>query len=263
MSFSFAALRRLAVAAAIAATSLTGVVLAAAPASAACSDVQLVFARGSTEPPGLGIVGTPLSNALKSALPGKSVSAVAVDYAADIAQTSAGQGATDMSNKVKQIAAECPNTSFVVGGYSQGASVTDIALGIRTTLGTGGTIPSELAGRVKAVTVFGNPLRLFGQTINTASPQFGQEALDTCATGDPVCGNGSNAAAHLSYAFDGSTTKAAQFAAGKINGGATPATPATTDAAPANPSSAAPSSAEPKQHWLSLRQLWLSRGRAG
>ncbi|KAE9263410.1 hypothetical protein PF008_g32371, partial [Phytophthora fragariae] len=51
---------------------------------------------------------------------------------------SAGPGATDMTNHVVSVAKECPNTVFVLGGYSQGASVT-------ATLGSGGTIPENLA----------------------------------------------------------------------------------------------------------------------
>ncbi|GHF22966.1 hypothetical protein GCM10017786_66310 [Amycolatopsis deserti] len=42
-----------------------------------------------------------------------------------------------MSNHIKSTAAACPGTKFAIGGYSQGASVTDIAIGIRTYLGTG------------------------------------------------------------------------------------------------------------------------------
>ncbi|QKG22407.1 cutinase family protein [Actinomadura verrucosospora] len=192
--------------------------LSAAPASAAsCSDVDVVFARGSGELPGLGIVGTPFVSALKGDLPGKSVSSYAVNYAADYAQTSAGPGATDMSNHVKSVAASCPGTSFVLGGYSQGASVTDIAIGIPTLLGTGGTIPTNLAPRVKAVVVYGNPLRLYGQTINTASSLYGPKAKEFCNTGDPVCANGADIAAHLTYATNGTVPQGAQFAAARID----------------------------------------------
>jgi len=218
MSLSLA-VRRVVTAAAVVATSVTGLAMTASPATAACSDVEVVFARGSTELPGLGIVGTPLVSAIKSNLPGKTVTSYAVNYAADIAQTSAGPGATDMSNHVKQVAAQCANTVFVLGGYSQGASVTDIAIGIRTALGTGGTIPTSLAPRIKAITVFGNPLRLYGQSINTASSLYGQRAQDICATGDPVCGGGFNAVAHLSYPTNGSVTTAARFAASRVNAG--------------------------------------------
>ncbi|GAA3386074.1 cutinase family protein [Cryptosporangium minutisporangium] len=218
MSLSLA-VRRVVTAAAVVAASLTGVAISASPANAACADVEVVFARGSGELPGLGIVGTPLVRAIQQNLPGKTVTSYAVNYAASVSQTSAGPGATDMSNHVRQVAAQCANTVFVLGGYSQGASVTDIAIGIRTLLGTGGTIPTSLAPRIKAVTVFGNPLRLYGQSINTASPLYGQRALDICATGDPVCGGGFNAIAHLSYTTNGSVTRAAQFAAARVNAG--------------------------------------------
>ncbi|SHN28564.1 cutinase family protein [Cryptosporangium aurantiacum] len=218
MSLSLA-VRRVVTAAAVVATSVTGLAMTASPATAACADVEVVFARGSTELPGLGIVGTPLVRAIQQNLPGKTVTSYAVNYAANVSQTSAGPGATDMSNHVKQVAAQCANTVFVLGGYSQGASVTDIAIGIRTFLGTGGTIPTNLAPRIKAITVFGNPLRLYGQNINTASPLYGSRARDVCATGDPVCGGGFNALAHLSYPTNGSVTSAAQFAANLVKAG--------------------------------------------
>ncbi|MFD0902923.1 cutinase family protein [Actinomadura sediminis] len=188
-------------------------------AAAACSDVEVVFARGTGELPGLGIVGTPLVSALKANLPGKSVTSYGVNYAADYAQLSAGAGATDMSNRIKSVAASCPGTSFVIGGYSQGASVTDIAIGIPTVLGRGGTIPENLAPRVKAVVVYGNPLRLYGQTVNSASRTYGGRALDICNAGDPVCGAGANFFAHLTYPLNGTVDQGARFAAGKVRAG--------------------------------------------
>ncbi|MDQ1033786.1 hypothetical protein QFZ75_000202 [Streptomyces sp. V3I8] len=124
-----------------------------------------------------------------------------------------------MTDHVRSVAANCPDTSFVLGGYSQGASVTDIALGIRTTLGSGRSIPADLAPRVKAVVVFGNPLRLSGRTIDSASPLFGPKAKEFCNTGDPVCGNGRNTTAHLTYHVNGSVQTGARFAVDKINAG--------------------------------------------
>ena len=197
-----------------------GLSLLPSMASAApCSDVEVVFARGTGEAPGLGITGTPLVKNIKSALPGRTVSSYAVDYAANFSQTSAGPGATDMTNRVRSTAASCPDTSFVLGGYSQGGSVTDIALGIRTQLGTGRAIPAGLAGRVKAVVVFGNPLRLSGRTIASAGDVFGPKAKEFCNTGDPVCGNGRNGAAHLTYHLNGSVEQGARFAAERIGRG--------------------------------------------
>ncbi|MFE2532102.1 cutinase family protein [Streptomyces sp. NPDC059371] len=201
----------------VGALSAAGLTLLPSMASAApCSDVEVVFARGTGEAPGLGITGTPLVRSIKSALPGKTVSSYAVDYAANFSQTSAGPGATDMTNRVKSTAANCPNTSFVLGGYSQGGSVTDIALGISTRLGTGRTIPAGLAGRVKAIVVFGNPLRLSGRTIASAGGQFGSKAKEFCNAGDPVCGNGRNSAAHLTYHLNGSVEQGGRFAAERV-----------------------------------------------
>jgi cutinase len=189
---------------------------AATATAGSCPDVNVVFARGSGEPAGLGIVGTPFASALAQDLPGKTVTDYAVNYAANFAQTSAGPGATDMSNHVTALAAQCPGTQFVLGGYSQGASVTDIALGIRTGLGTGTAIPAADAGKIAAVVVYGNPLRLFGQSISTASPLYGSKADEFCNTGDPVCANGSNILAHLAYAANGDAQQGATFAAGQV-----------------------------------------------
>ena len=189
-----------------------------AGAAAGCSDVELVFARGTGEPQGLGIVGRPLAQALAAELPGKKVGSFAVVYAAASNQRSAGPGATNMSQHIASVAQTCPDTEFVIGGYSQGASVTNIAMGIRGA-GTAGTpIPAALAGRVSAVVVFGNPLGLQRRTIAGSSPVFGPKAKEFCNTGDPVCGGGNNFAAHLAYPRNGSIQQAADFAAAKVNG---------------------------------------------
>ncbi len=57
----------------------------------------------------------------------------------------------------------CPSTRFVLGGYSQGAAVVDMLMGIPplgTKVGDVGSappLPFSLADRVAAVAVFGNP----------------------------------------------------------------------------------------------------------
>ncbi|KAG3172446.1 hypothetical protein PI126_g1353 [Phytophthora idaei] len=172
--------------------------------SADCSDVHVVFARGSGEMAGLGICGEPLVSGITSDLSGMSVSSYAVSYLASMDQTSAGPGATDMTNH------SC---------YSQGASVTDIAIGIKTTLGSGDTIPDTLASRIKAIVTFGNPLKLMGETVASASSTYGSKAIEFCNQGDPVCGNGANTMAHLTYPTDGSVTSAAEKAAALVKGG--------------------------------------------
>ncbi|KAF1793751.1 Alpha/Beta hydrolase fold [Phytophthora cactorum] len=134
-------------------------------ANAQCPDVHIVFARGSGEMPGFGILGQPLVSGIAANLPGMSVSAYAVNYRAAYDQTSAGPGATDMTNHVVSVAQACPNTVFVLGGYSQGAS---------------------------AIVTFGNPLKLSGLTIKNSSPTYGSKAIEFCNLGDPVCAAGFN-----------------------------------------------------------------------
>ncbi|MFJ5305440.1 cutinase family protein [Streptomyces sp. NPDC088350] len=182
-------------------------------AAASCSDVDVSFARGTGELPGVGIVGSPFTKAVASDLPGRTVTVYAVDYAADYAQSSAGAGATDMSKHITSLAARCPDTLFVIGGYSQGASVTDIATGMKTGLGSGTAIPASLAPRVAAVVTFGNPVHLTGRSIESGSPAYAPKWDDFCASGDPVCGGGANGAAHIAYLSNGDTEAGAQFAA--------------------------------------------------
>lgn len=206
-----------------------------ATAATACPDVELVFARGTGETPGLGVVGRPLERALAAALPGRTVVATAVDYAASSSQASAGPGSGDMVAKVRSRAAACPGTQFVLGGYSQGATVTDLALGIRTGVTSGTALPADLAPRVAAVVVYGNPLGLSRRTIAQAAPGFAGRAVEFCASGDPVCEpGGGRFTAHLAYATNGDVGKGAQFAASLVGAPSPTAAPTTpTPTAPA------------------------------
>lgn len=236
--------RPLVVALAAAVAAAGGIAVGAVGASAApCSDVDVAFARGTGESPGLGSVGRPFVSALTSALSGYSVSSYSVDYAANSSQSSAGPGATDLSDHVSSVAAACPGTRFVIGGYSQGATVTDIAVGIRNASTSSGTpIPADLAGRVAAVVVFGNPLGARGRTIQSASAVYGPKSRDYCNASDSICGGrgsdpaGPSSGGHLSYASNGSTTRGGQYAADLVRsgggGGSTP-TPTPTATIPA------------------------------
>jgi cutinase len=215
-------------------------------AAAACSDVDVVFARGTGEPQGLGSVGSPFVATVQGALPGRSVSTYAVVYAANTSQTSAAPGSTDLTNHLTSVAASCPATTFILGGYSQGATVVDKSLGIQTGSGTGTVIPAALASRVDAAVAFGNPLGLQGKTIATASPTYGARSKDYCNTGDPVCGNGNNTAAHLQYASNGSAAAGGRFAASLVPATTPTPTPTTSPApTPTTSPTGSPTSAPP------------------
>src|ERR1700758_4054254 len=113
-------------------------------ASAACPDAEVVFARGRVEPPGLGAVGDAFVNSLRGKTR-RSVGAYGVNYPANITVDS---GANDIGGPVQFMAGSCPNTREVLGGYSLGAEVVDVA--------TWSRIPPGAAQHVAAVALFGN-----------------------------------------------------------------------------------------------------------
>src|SRR3984957_2984166 len=93
-------------------------------ASAACPDVEVVFARGRLESPGAGVVGNAFVSALRSKV-NRNVKLYAVRYPAD---TEVDVGANDMSAHVQNTINGCPDTRIVLGGYSLGAAVTDVVV---------------------------------------------------------------------------------------------------------------------------------------
>ncbi|WP_266375772.1 cutinase family protein [Streptomyces canus] len=197
-----------------------GVATVSAPvaSAAACSDIDVVAARGTFEPGNLGlIVGDPVYSALQKKLTGKNVSSYKVNYPADLSLTSAAQGNADLVNHVNRQAASCPNQRFILVGYSQGANVVDNSIGISSAGAVVGspivaTIPAALESRVAAVLLFGNPIRAIGKSVTGT---YQSRTIDFCAKGDPVCEAGGNdTLAHLGYTANADA--AATFAAGKV-----------------------------------------------
>jgi cutinase len=205
-----------------------GLVALASPASAAdaCSDVEVVFARGTAEPAGVGVVGQGFVDALRSELPGRTVGAYAVNYPASYDFLKATEGANDASAYVQRIAASCPSTSIVLGGFSQGAAVIDaITAPPGSLFGFANPMPPAIADRVAAVAVFGNPSNRIGQPLTTLSPLYGPKTIDLCNGDDPVCSSGDDRSAHSLYVQAGMTDQAAEFVAARINeAGAAPRT---------------------------------------
>jgi cutinase len=204
----------------VAAVVVSGVTLVA-PAvaqAAACPDVQVVFARGTGEPAGVGRVGDAFVDALRPRVPGKSVAVYAVNYPASYDFLRAADGANDASAFVQNTVATCPDTQIVLGGFSQGAAVIDaLAIANQPTLGFTNLLPPAAADHVAAVAVFGNPsIRLLGGPLTSLSPQYGHKTIDLCNGADPVCSNGDDRPAHSLYVEAGMTTQAAQFVADRL-----------------------------------------------
>ena len=129
------------------------------PAAAApCPDVEVVFARGTTEPPGVGGIGQVFVDSLRSQLGERSVGVYAVNYPASREfGTSTPAGRDDLSAHVQSMAASCPDTQMVLGGYSQGAAVVDLATGV---------MPPAVADHVAAAALFGGPRSSFADSFS-------------------------------------------------------------------------------------------------
>lgn len=186
-----------------------------APANAdGCPDVEVVFARGTSEPPGLGRVGGALVSSLRSRV-SQSVGSYAVNYPASYDFGRAADGANDASGHIMWMVDNCPGTRLVLGGYSQGAAIIDIVAAAPVPgFGFTAPLPPQAADHVAAVAVFGNPSAKFGQPL-TNSPSYGYKTIDLCTDGDPVCSGGNAFAAHSGYT-PGLTNQAASFVAGLL-----------------------------------------------
>jgi cutinase len=193
----------------------------AAPAVADfCPDVEVIFARGTGEPPGLGRVGQAFVDTLTPMLGGRSVGSYAVNYPASINFLTTSAGANDAAGHVAYMADQCPATRLVLGGFSQGAAVVSMLAGVPplgNTIGLLGSSPPlapDLADRVTAAAVFGNPSTRFGAPLSSAG-LFAGRTIDLCNPNDPICSaTGESRAAHNGYEFPPFNQQAAAFVAG-------------------------------------------------
>jgi cutinase-like protein len=190
--------------------------LAAASADG-CPDVEVVFARGTTEPQGIGRVGQAFVDSLRNKVGGRTVGVYAVNYPATYDFLAAADGANDASAHIQSVAANCPNTRLVLGGYSQGAAVIDVISAVPIpAVGFNNPLPPDAPDRVAAIAVFGNPSAKLGLPL-TASPVWGSRAIDLCNAGDPICQtDGKTMVAHSNYGSAGFTNEAANFVAGLL-----------------------------------------------
>jgi cutinase len=212
--------------AALAATSsaLLGLPVATPSAQAApCPNVEVVFARGTSEPAGVGDTGRAFIDSLRSRLGDRSVGVYAVNYPASMDFPTAADGVIDASSHVQSMAANCPAIEMVLGGYSQGAAVIGyitsdaIPPGYIPPPGITGPMPAKVADQVAAVALFGRPsndfLNRFGAPPITIGRLYKDKTVDVCANGDPICSaDGNDSAAHVLYASDGMDGQAVDFA---------------------------------------------------
>ena len=190
-------------------TAPAGVPVAAADG---CPDAEVVFARGTGEPVGPGGPGQAFFDSLTAQLPGKTVNLYPVDYpSTNDYVNSAHAGADDAVAHVQGTAASCPNTKIVLGGYSQGAGVMDM---------TSHRLPPQVAHRVVAVALFGNPQSSYAKSLSDSQipaieSGYSPKTIDICLPNDNICAEGGSIIAHLGYVPD-ATNQAATFVAQKL-----------------------------------------------
>jgi cutinase len=202
-----------------------------------CPDIEVVFARGTNDAPGVGDVGQAFIDSLRSKVGGRSVGQYAVNYAATMNFLRVADGVNDANGHVMYMVGNCPATRLVLGGYSQGAAVIDMLIGVTPGAGAipglgsipgldaigpalGGVapaLPPEAADHVAAVATFGNPFDKVMGPLPGLTPVYGGRTIDLCNGGDGICGPGNinNSAAHHQY-VPGGTNQAASFAAGLL-----------------------------------------------
>ena len=200
-----------------------------------CPDVGVIFARGTDEPPGVGGIGQAFVESLRSQAGGRSVGVYPVNYPASsnfadrlgFAGTVV-DGIRDASAHIESMAANCPNTRMVVGGYSQGAVVAGFVTSAVVPEGVSTSdvpapMPPEVADHVASVVLFGKPSAAFmsqyGAPPVAIGPLYAAKTIELCASGDTICdgaSGGGPTVAHILYPVNGMVGEAATFAAGRL-----------------------------------------------
>ncbi|WP_307856785.1 cutinase family protein [Mycolicibacter acidiphilus] len=214
-----------------------------ASAAQPCPDVEVIFARGSDEPPGVGKIGQAFVDALRPELGGRSLQVYPVDYAAvggfssgaEFARSVVG-GIRDEAGHIQQVVADCPDTRLVLGGYSQGAAVTGYVTSPAVPTGVPDELlpdlpepmPAAVAEHVAAVVLFGTPSPVFIRRYSAppviVGPLYAGKAIELCAVDDSVCNGAPDGIpfGHFNYPTNGMAGAAADFTVGRLDADTTP-----------------------------------------
>jgi hypothetical protein len=134
-------------------------------------------------------------------------------------------GIRDASSHIETMAANCPNTREVIGGFSQGAVVAGFVTSAVVPEGVPAAfvpapMPPDVANHVAAVALFGKPsdqfMRDVGAPVIAIGPTYVPKTIDLCAPDDTICNGappGPPNAAHGSYPVNGMVGNAAAFTA--------------------------------------------------
>lgn len=207
----------------------------AQPPAPACPDVEVVFARGTGEAPGVGGVGQGFVDAVRAQAAPRTVGVYAVNYPAgnnfadrEVFAGTVIDGIRDAGNRLQTMSVNCPNTKLVLGGFSQGAVVSGFTTSATVPSSVPAAVapaplPPEVADHVAAVVLFGTPsgpfLEKYGAPAITIGPAYADKTLQLCEPGDTIC-NGANDGgpnvAHALYGINGMVNQGASYAVGRL-----------------------------------------------
>lgn len=189
----------------------SGVGAAAVPVASAdpCPDVQVVFARGTDDPPGVGPTGQAFIDSLRARVTGQSLDVYPVNYPASFDWRKSGEdGIRDAGAHIVSMAHNCPNTRLILGGFSAGAAVMGFVTSAQVPAGIDpATVPKpldpEVASHVSSVVLFALPsdktLNFLGQPPIVIGPLYQAKTKKVCAASDPICSDGGSFEVHKSY----------------------------------------------------------------
>lgn len=185
-----------------------------------CSPYLVITARGTDEPEDDQLL-TPVAEMISEARPGE-VDVMNLDYPADTEVKEGGTlGVRTLIDTLNVQTEACPEQSFVLLGYSQGALVTGDALvapDVRLVGGTVGELLPESVDRIRAIVFYGDPRFVGGEPFNFGTDgsavngllprplgsldAFADRIRDYCVPEDFVC-QAAIDAAELDGATDG------------------------------------------------------------
>jgi cutinase len=204
----------------------TGMVAAAS--AQPCPDVEVLFARGTHEPPGVGPTGQAFVDALRGRIGDQTLAVYPVNYPAIDLWATGVDGVRDAGARVLTLANACPDTEMVLGGYSQGAAVMGFVTSENVPDGVDPTtvpkpLDPDIAEHVAAVALFGLPnvraMNFLGEPPVVIGPQYVAKTIQLCAPEDPVCSDGLNFAMHTPATYNGPMTeRAADYVAARLVG---------------------------------------------
>ncbi|KAF9873094.1 cutinase [Colletotrichum karsti] len=183
---------------------------------APCAPVQIIVARGSLEAQGAGLLGN-IANKSAMQIPGSVVMPLVYPAQLDPYPPSVSAGVTNMTNLLNQQAQACPNSRFVLMGYSQGAQVSlDTLCGTSDGPNFNATQAQApmIGNKIAAVVLFGDPTSVATQPFQKGTAKKNgifprqdfsacngliNKVASFCDETDLFCASGQNLTVHLGY----------------------------------------------------------------